>query len=217
VAIITDITVSADQFALGRLLGEFPGVEIELERMVPLQQGIIPLFWIDNASPDAVESAIRDDPLTEAVERLSHVGEKTLFQVQWSPDVNSLVQPMVRSGADVLHGEGAVDEWQFSLQFEDRNALRVFRSLCSENGVDYQLDALYDLRIPIEGGEDALTDEQYDIIATAYENGFWDIPRGITMGELAELTGISNNAASQRMRRGLKRLVGTTLDPAAEL
>lgn len=39
------LLIPADVFPLGRVLDEYPDVEIELERLVPLSEGIIPLFW----------------------------------------------------------------------------------------------------------------------------------------------------------------------------
>ncbi|WP_390207643.1 hypothetical protein [Halocatena marina] len=48
---ITDISIPADQFALGRLLDEYPDIAVELERLVPLREDIISLFWVTGAPP----------------------------------------------------------------------------------------------------------------------------------------------------------------------
>ena len=45
-AVITDISIPADQFRLGQLLDEYPDIDIELVRVIPLRDGIIPLFWV---------------------------------------------------------------------------------------------------------------------------------------------------------------------------
>ena len=50
VTIITDVRVPADQFPLGRILQAYPDVEIELERIVPTRDEIIPLFWVETVS-----------------------------------------------------------------------------------------------------------------------------------------------------------------------
>ncbi|WP_435158335.1 hypothetical protein [Haladaptatus sp. DFWS20] len=66
---IVDITVSANAFELGRLLEEVPGIQIELERIVPLQDSIIPLFWVSNADrdQDEITAILAASPLTEDV------------------------------------------------------------------------------------------------------------------------------------------------------
>lgn len=53
--VIADITVPADSFELGRVLQDFPTVEIELERIVPLQETSIPLLWISGTDTGEVE------------------------------------------------------------------------------------------------------------------------------------------------------------------
>lgn len=44
--VITNITVAASEFALGQLFEEFPDIEIEVERVIPMQNSVMPLFWV---------------------------------------------------------------------------------------------------------------------------------------------------------------------------
>ncbi|WP_137284507.1 helix-turn-helix domain-containing protein [Halorussus salinisoli] len=207
--VITDITVPADQFALGRLFDEYPEIEIELERIVPLQTGVIPLFWVDHDDRAVVEETLRADPLTESAKCLTQTDGRYLFEIRWSQEIDSIIQPLIDTHADVLRAEGTIDAWEFRLQFNDRNHLTDFREQCLENDIQIELRRLYNPNLPAE--ESTLTDEQYDIISTAYTHGYWSVPRGVTLGELANLTGISDNAASQRLRRGLNAVVGEFL------
>lgn len=211
--VITDISVPTNQFALGRLLDDYPEITIELERLVPLHDGIIPLFWVDGATLADLTVTIEKDPLSEEVRHLTEMNGRHLFEVKWSPEVDALVDPLIESGAEVLRAEGTVDRWEFRLQFRNRAQLATFRELCQDNEVDMHLNAFYNPAVPVKKTDDGLTDEQYDIIDTAYQQGYWEIPREITLDELAALIGISSNAASQRLRRGLTMLVGEALRP----
>ncbi|WP_264556728.1 helix-turn-helix domain-containing protein [Halocatena marina] len=186
---------------------------MELERLVLLHDGIIPLFWVEGATLEDLRATVETDPVSEEVHHLTEMDGRHLFEIQWSPDVNALVDPMIESGAEVLPATGTVNVWEFRLQFRNRARLATFRERCQDNEVDMHLNALYNPTVPAEKTDDELTAEQYDIIDTAYRNGYWEIPREITMGELAELIGISSNAASQRLRRGLTVLVGEALTP----
>lgn len=209
--IITDITVPADRFALGRLLDEYPDSKIELERLVPLHSGIIPLFWVDGGERDAIEATLRTDPLTQDVRLLTEANGRSLFEIEWSSDVDHLVQPLLATDAEVLGAEGTVDAWEFRLQFMTHQALTDFLAACREHDVAVDLRRLYNPTLPEEGGQ--LTEDQYEIIATAYERGFWNIPRDATLSDLAEEFGISGNSASQRLRRGITTLVANVLVP----
>jgi len=208
-AVITDIEIPADEFALGRLLEEYPDIDIELVRVIPLREGIIPLFWVEGADPDDIEATIRGDPLTEEIELLTEADGRYLFEIRWSTDIDALVKPMIESHAEVLIANGSAEQWTFRLQFPNRSMLADFRQKCQENKIQFNLQALYNPTIPGEPVEEGdLSPQQYDLLATAYNNGYWHVPRDIELGELADLIGISSNAASQRMRRGLDTIVG---------
>ena len=209
VTVITDIRIPADQFPLGRILQAYPDIEIELERLVPTTEAIIPLFWTESDSEAAVEDALRTDPLVEEVVQLTRLSDRILYSVNWSPDIDALVETLVTLNVDILSADGTADYWEFRLQFRERADLKRFRRECQDNGIDMELLELFNPLMPPEKGP--LTAEQKDALATAYENGYWDVPRGITQTDLAELVGISDNSMSQRLRRGVKVAVAETL------
>jgi len=209
VTTITDVRVPAGQFPLGRILQEYPDVEIELERIVPTREEIIPLFWIESGNERAVEETLRTDPLVEAITQLTRTPDRILYSVNWSPEVDALVRTMVDLGVDVLTAEGTSNFWEFRLQFTDREQLGKFRRNCQEQDIDIELLRVYNPQMPPESGP--LTPEQRDALNTAYEEGYWDVPRMTTQKELAELIGISDNSMSQRLRRGTKVAVAELL------
>jgi len=209
VTTITDIRVPADAFPLGRILRRYPDIEIELERIVPTRREIMPLFWVESEREDEVERSLRGDPLVEGLSQLTRTPERILYSVHWSPDVNGLVQAIVGLDVHVLTAEGTANFWEFRLQFSDREQLGQFRRVCKEAGIDLDLLRVYNPMMPPEPGP--LTPEQIDALSTAFENGYWDVPRGINQTELAELVGISDNSMSQRLRRGAKIAVAEML------
>ena len=209
VTTITDIRVPAGQFPLGRILQEYPDIEIEVERIVPTREEIIPLFWIETGTEREVEQTLKSDPLVEEIVQLTRTPDRTLYSVNWSPEVNALVRTMVDLGVDVLTAEGTANFWEFRLQFKDREQLSKFRRTCQDEDIDIELLRVYNPQMPPETGP--LTPEQQDALTAAYEEGFWDIPRGISQKKLADLVGISDNSMSQRLRRGTKIAVAELL------
>jgi predicted DNA binding protein len=59
--------------------------------------------------------------------------------------------------------------------------------------------------MPKEGG--VLSSAEHDVLAVAYENGYFNTPREITQRELADLVGISENAVSKQLRTAIKLVV----------
>ena len=56
-----------------------------------------------------------------------------------------------------------------------------------------------------------LTDKQHEVIATALEMGYFEIPRDCTLQDLASELDISHQAASERLRRGMKTIVESNM------
>ncbi|WP_192498432.1 helix-turn-helix domain-containing protein [Halorussus halophilus] len=207
--VILDVSIPADQFALGRVFEDQPDVEVELEKVVPLGKGIMPLFWISGADPEQIEASLRDDPLTNDVTILAEEGDRTLYQLDWAPEINSIIQPLVQTDGRVLEAEGNAEEWEFRLRFHDRDRVAAFRQECRDHSLDVEILRLYNPEFPHENG--ILTDEQTEAILTAYEEGYWEVPRDTTLSELATELDISDNSVSQRIRRGISTLVRETL------
>lgn len=211
--LIADISVPADVFPLGRVLQGFPEVEIELERLVPLREAIIPLFWIEGvdieSADDKIRETLRTDATTEAVNRLTKAGDRVLYEVHWSPEVNGLIDAITNTDAEVLQAEGTADVWDFRLQFRSRDALVAFRSECENKDIPVTLRRLYNPTVPEENGR--LTDNQFEALVTAYEQGYFEVPRDVSMTELATQFDISDSAFSQRLRRGTSALIAETL------
>ncbi len=203
--VIADITVPADAFELGRVLQEFPDVEIELERIVPLQESIIPLFWVSGTDTADIEAALTENQHTESVAQLTTTDDKTLFEVHWSTEINGIIEALIDTRAKILEAIGEAETWDFRLRFSDHEQLSEFNIALTEDGIPVTLRHLYNPTPPEETS--TLSDEQREAIVMAYQHGFFEVPRGITLTELAENMEISDSALSQRMRRALAIVV----------
>lgn len=207
--VIADITVPARAFELGRLLEEFPNARIELERIVPLRDTIIPLFWMTESDPDDVVSSLNSSPLTAEARFLTDDGNRQLFEVRWTADVDGLVTALVETEAKMLEGSSTGEGWDFRLQFRNREDLSQFRQLAEESGIPIMLRRVYNPNFPRD--ESVLSSQQAEALMVAYERGYFEVPRAVTASELAEHFDISDNALSQRIRRGLSALIYETM------
>ena len=206
--VIADITVPADAFPLGRVLEDVPDVEIELERIVPLQEAIIPLFWISGGETRDIETVLRDHHGTETVEELTSAEGRTLFEVHWSPEINGLIQALIDARAKILEATGTADSWDFRLRFSAHEDLSAFNMALTEDGIPVTLRHIYNPTLPEES---SLSPEQRDALLTAHRQGYFEVPRRTTLTELADTIEISDSALSQRIRRATDTLVEQTL------
>jgi predicted DNA binding protein len=62
--------------------------------------------------------------------------------------------------------------------------------------------------------DSGLTDRQREVLATAYESGFFESPRETTGVELAELLGVSQPTVTHHLREGQRRLFAALFDDA---
>lgn len=207
--VIADITVPANTFALGRVLEDVPNVEIELERIVPLQEAIIPLFWISGEDPETIKSCLREHSQTETVAELTTTDGQTLFEVHWSPDINGLVQALIDTRAKILEATGTAETWDFRLRFTAHKDLSAFNMALTKEDIPVTLRHIYNPTIPDE--HSSLSAEQREILLKAYHNGYFEVPRRMNLAELAETEDISDSALSQRLRRGTEGLIEQTL------
>lgn len=102
--------------------------------------------------------------------------------------------------------------WVQTGRFADGAALDDFREFWQRNS-EFTLLRLTREERGEESG-DGLTDRQRDGLRTAYEMGYFEIPRTATLDEVAVELGITASSLSERLRRAQTHLVETTVDSA---
>jgi predicted DNA binding protein len=94
------------------------------------------------------------------------------------------------------------------MEFPNHEALSTYRDWCLEHGREFSLNSLTDARSESTLNSQSLTSSQREILSLAIEHEYFAIPRGISMIDLAAECGVSDQAASERLRRGLSNLLG---------
>lgn len=210
-SVIARISIPAEQFVLGTALEVERGVRVRLETMVPTGSSTIPYFWVPSENVRAVETALRESSSVEDVRLVDEAGPEALFRVEWAPGVDGLIDVIRGSGAIVLEAEGLGDDWSFRLRFPDHETLSEFYRACVDAGITPRIDEVNNLLGSSRDAENGITESQREALIAALEAGYFDVPRRITLQELADQFGISDTALSQRLRRGLRTLLTPAL------
>ena len=210
-SLCASVSLPAEQFRLATTLSARPAVRVEFERVVPLDSRVMPYLWITGVGADAGIGHLRVDPDVDTVEALAESDDGVLAGVDWH-DGHPLLDALADTGATCLRGIGTVEGWQLSLRFRSRDRLADCYRQCADEDVPLTVDRIHTTAWSVEGGHDAvLTDLQRETLAAALSAGYFDVPRTATLQDLAREFDVSDTAISQRIRRGIARLLAAEL------
>lgn len=208
-SVIVEFKTGSSRLPLAEAVEREPGVRLEIERetaTIPTMPNLF--FWAAGEDLDAFEEALENDSTVADLKRLSEAGGRVLFWAQVAEDVDVVPYPeWVKLGAEALSGRYYDGQWHNRMRFPDRQSLREYREFCEESEIGFSLHRLYDADKETTEPRDGLTDEQREVFQLAYERGFFEIPRQVTLDELGQELGISNQSVSERLHRGYARLV----------
>lgn len=205
--------LSTDEFALDQTLNSVSGLSLTCERVAASGDEVVtPLirFRFRDADFGSLETALTDDPTVNEYEVLAHGPGEALCHIQWSSRVRLLVRMLTATDALVLSGSASQERWTFGLLFPTRNALSQLDAFCTEHNLSLDVSCVETWGR--EGLNPAgMTDEQYEALTTAYELGYFKVPREIVLDDVATEIGISHQALSERLRRGHNTLIQRVL------
>lgn len=200
--------------AISDSLQQVPGMSVVIDTLggsdtLPLRS----LFWASGGDFDAFEELLAEDPTISDFEQLAQEGETRLYRVLYSTDVPEVAAYRAALSLDgtMLHAENDGEGWFVRMRFPDRESIATFRDRCWDSGFDITIRAVYDRQDTAPRHRFELTSPQYETLVAALERGYFSIPRGASLQDIADELGVSSQAASERLRRGMKALVRNTL------
>lgn len=212
-SVILEFTIEPDEFALGQGLGQHTGGRIDLEEVVAADEYLTPFFWVEGDDSVQLEDAIDENDFIDDLTALDTVGNRTLFRVEWSGVARSddVFEGIKRHDATILevHGDGS---WSFRLRFLDHQRITEFYDYCSTKEIPIRVDRVYR---PTEESRSGrlfdLTAEQREALVLALDSGYFATPRQTPMQVLADEFDISQQAMSERIRRGTEKVLRSAL------
>lgn len=211
-SLIAEFRISSPALVLATALGADPATTIEVEtEMATASNRPILVFWTTDGNADAFEAGLDDDPTVAEWTTIEEVPPRRLYRVELdTSDAQAVFPAYHRVGSVPLAATASHRGWEGRVRFPDRDAVAEFRTFCRDAGIDFSLRRLYASRDGA-GSDGRLTDEQRAVLETAVAEGYFDIPRGISLAELGARHGITGQSASERLRRAEKRLAEAAL------
>ena len=208
---IVDVEFDPEVFLLGALLEGFPDATIELDRLVPTGEAVIPYFWMRGVSEAEAGTLDRSLSGEAIVERVDSVNDEHLLRARWDPTARQgILQGVIESGLTLVSAVGTADGWRFELRGDEHEAVTRFQSYCREHDIPLRLTGIRTLT-PIRDGGYGLTDKQREALMLAHARGYYDSPREADLEAVAAELGITRQALASRLRRGTRRLLEATV------
>lgn len=208
------VEVQLDTPVLQQALTSSSDVVVTVEEKRALSSGVIRfLFWASGNDFATFDDALEKDPTITSPTVLHEVDDKRLYRVCLTEEgkATTVHQAYVELDAVLLEGKGTKDGWFLQMRFPDHETFSAFRERCDAVGVDVNLYTIYNQSQSTDDVRYNLTEPQQDALVTAYESGYFDIPRETSLADLAQQLGVSSQATSERLRRGTERLVRHSL------
>lgn len=186
--------------------------ELRLRVLAAVQNSQHGVALVELSAPDT-EDALAElrsyDSIVE-VQRLSDEGDEVLVQLETT--VPLLLEPLQQSGVPL--------EMPFTIQngnvvwevTASRDRLSKLGEHLDQLGIPFTVDSIYQ---EIES-EQLLTENQWEILSTAAERGYYDTPRRCTQEDLADALGIAKSTCSETLHRAEERVIKRFIDSRTE-
>lgn len=214
-SIFGEFRVPPEALALSETLAAEPETVVEIDRLVASDmESLTPYFVVSGVSNAAFETAASADDSIDTLQRIQDVETRTVYRATWGDQVESLAREYTSEGTSILKAKGDANGWGLRIRFDSQAQIAEFTSYLRDHGFSFDLVRLHKMSYAKTGSRFGLTPKQHDALVTAWQMGFFKLPRETSMAAVAEELGITPQAISDRLRRAQHTLIGDTLRAA---
>lgn len=210
-ATIAEFTIPAHEFALSETLERRPDITINIDRVVAHNTTeVVPFVRVIHGEVDGLTEILETDASVAEVELFGKTDDERFYRLVWNETAEIVGYMVNECAATVQEATASEGEWHLRTLFPERDGLSAMSEYAQENGVDLDIKKIYGTD-DFEMARYNLTELQYEALAAAVEQGYYEIPRETDSEELAADLDISHQALSERLRRATKSLVVSAL------
>lgn len=209
--VIAEFSVDAEAFGPASIGGGETDVQLQFEPVIPTSGDVAPYVWA-TGDTDGFQREL-DESSAVSYSTVDSLEGRVLYRLRWQTEPDGLLAIFEDTNAAVLEARGT-NRWFFRVRFPNDTNVTQFHERTREQGYELELHRLGQSAEDTgetDSGSD-LTPEQREALLYAVEAGYFAIPRQATLDDIAGEFGISNQAASERLRRA----TGTVLRGAFE-
>jgi predicted DNA binding protein len=171
------------------------------------------LFWAENGDFDAFEDGLEADSTVEASGHAIEISDQRLYRVELKDEgQRTSIYPILLDEASILqHVTATYRGWELRVAFPTKEGFSRFHEFCRSHDIGVVVHRFYEERGRLDTPQFGLTDPQRETLITAVDCGYLEIPRENSLADLSDRFDISETAASERFRRGVKTLIECTV------
>ncbi len=204
-------TVEDSEFPLSAVFSQLSSVTIELDRVVPTTTAAIPYFWIYTDDTTKLTTDLADDAGIDHVAIVDQVEEAMFVRVDWNLDHKNVLTAIINTDVTLLSGRGHGGQWKFTVRAQNRSELSAFQAYCRNHDLSIDLTQLHSVSPLDDGQKYNLTADQRAALELAYDRGYFESPRRATQEDVGDDLGITRQAVSALLQRGIRQLIASTL------
>ncbi|SEH18031.1 hypothetical protein SAMN04487967_3556 [Natronorubrum sediminis] len=209
--LIAEFRLTSLELPLTNAVAAVPSVTVYIERILVVDPDRpVAVCRVVDDHDDEFRDAVTADPTVADAVAIDDADEHARYRIELRDPPVPIYRKYIELGTIPLGGIVTVDGWWARARFPDRDALAAYREFCLERGATFHLE-----RLTRESAADdppfSLTNEQYDALVAARDIGYFEVPRAASTEAVGEQLGISGPSASERIRRGIDRLLENAL------
>ncbi|WP_363464378.1 helix-turn-helix domain-containing protein [Halogeometricum borinquense] len=217
--LVAEFEIDCDALPLVEVAAAVPEAMIEVA--IQFNHGNRPPFiaHITHEDPDAIERAFESGAFAAEYTLVGRAGETHRYQIlpavgleaQLGEQIDDLdgLRALATTDAIIERIRVTPSGWIQTGWFANTDEFDMFRRFWQQNA-GFSLRRLTHDGEPEEPG-DGLTDPQREALRTAYEMGYFEIPRTASLDDVADELGITASSLSERLRRAQTHLIETTV------
>lgn len=209
---VVDVNIPVDQFALTDTFDTVSDATLEPVRVASHgSEGAMRLLWASSSELGQLDDALRADGTTEEVTRLSIDDEHALYRIEWRTSTKAAIDVFMRANGTILDAHGDARQWEIRVLFPHQASVSAAYDDWRKHGIDPTIRQINSISDVVDYGGMSLSSCQHEVLTEAFETGYYNVPRDVTLEDLATNLDVSHQALSERFRRGHRTLVETTL------
>lgn len=198
------LEITAPLGVLGLTLGTLPErTRVEFEQTASVSPShYSSSLLISGSGVESAVAAFEEHPVTNDVSFVTETAEGSIYRLTWGGAIPEIIEHVRDTDGTIVSAVAENDTWTFDLRFPDQNAVSNFYDLYDDPDHPITIQKMVS-NSTSESRRGGLTAKQQQALKLASDAGFFDVPRDASLGDLANELGISDQAVSERLRRGI--------------
>lgn len=168
-------------------------------------------FLIEYDDRKRLESMLDNDPTVNEYELMDWTDRTGIYYIEHTPTTKLISTVVTDVNGFLVDTETKGNGWLVELLLPSRKALASVWTFANENDISLDIIEIYNNDNAGTEMTYGLTDEQQVALQTAYDQGYFNEPRDISLSDVADELEVSSTAMSGRLRRGMRNLIAATI------